>query len=79
VNAQIKKSAFLGFTELSNAGSTKLNWINRIHVEWLDGYDYDTPLYFAVYIANNNYPAAMNWGPRIIGYAPLKYNGDDSR
>ncbi len=78
-NSQIKKSAFVGFTGFSHPGSINNSWVYRIHREWLDEIDYDTPLSLAVAIANNNYPEVLNWGPRIIGYRPLKYNGDDSR
>jgi hypothetical protein len=78
-NPQIKKTAFLGFKTLSNANSTKLNWINRIHLEWLDGGDYDTGLGTAVNRANTAYPAVQSWGPTVLGYAPLEYNANDSR
>jgi hypothetical protein len=78
-NLQIKKSAFLGFINVSLSGSTKANWINRIHFDWLDGNDYDTALSLAVAIANSNYPTVRDWKPKVLGYPILEYNGNDSR
>jgi len=76
-NSQLKKSAFLGFTGLSYVPA-KYPWINRIHFEWLDGSDYDTALSTAVSRANLAYPAVQSWGPTVLGYTPLEYNGDES-
>jgi hypothetical protein len=78
-NPQIKKSAFLGFTGLSYAGSTKFGWIQRLHNEWMDENDYDTPLATAVNLANTVYPEVVAWGPTLFGYGPLEYNADESR
>ena len=78
-NLQLKKSAFLGFTGLSYAGPDKTGWINRIHFEWLYGNDYDTPIGIAMLIANNAYPIVQNWGPTVLGYGLLEYNGNASR
>lgn len=78
-NSQIKKSAFIGFTQLSTPGTTKWNWINKIHFEWLDGGDYDTPISVALWRANLAYPAVEEWGPQMYGYDFLEYNGNESR
>jgi hypothetical protein len=78
-NPLIKKTAFLGFSGISYAGETKFDWIKRIHFEWLDGADYDTPLNTAVAIANAAYPAVVGWGPVLFGYGPLEYNANESR
>ena len=78
-NPQIKKSAFLGFSQISYAGSTKYRWINRIHNEWLDENDYDTELTTAINIANAAFPSVVAWGPQLFGYGPLNYNGNESR
>ncbi len=78
-NSQIKKSAYIAFTGLSYAGAEKFGWIARIHQEWLDGNDYDTPLNTALVIANNTYPAVVSWGPTLLGYNVLEYNANESR
>lgn len=74
-NPLIKKSAFLGFTKRSLSGETKTQWINRIHAEWLDGNAYDTTLSAAEAIATIYHPDVQPWGPTILGYYLLIYNG----
>ena len=76
-NTQIKKTAFVGFTYLSYV-PYKYAWISRIHGEWIDGGDYDTPLSTAVSRANTAYPGVLPWGPTVLGYPPLKYDANES-
>ncbi len=78
-NGQIKKSAFLGFQNLSGTGATFNNWIARVHHEWIDDEDYNTEITTAVWRANLAYPAVVNWAPTIYGYGFLGYNGNESR
>ncbi len=78
-NPWIKKTSFLGFASISYAGQTKSQWISRIHGVWIDRNEYDTPLKTGVDLANFEYPTVQNWGPRLIGYRFLHYNGEDSR
>jgi hypothetical protein len=69
----------VGFNYLSYAGSTKVNWINRIHQVWIDLSTYDTALQTAIDNANAAYPDVQSWGPKVHGYRFLEYSGDDSR
>ena len=78
-NGQIKKSAFLGFQNLSGTGNTFNNWIARVHYEWLDGENYDTEITTAVWRANLAYPTVVNWAPTVYGFGFLGYNGNESR
>jgi hypothetical protein len=78
-NGQIKKSAFLGFAMGSFPGTTKWNWVNRIHTEWLDGEEYDTEISTAVFRANVAFPDVTEWLPTLYGFSFLGYNGNESR
>ncbi|HEY0549901.1 MAG TPA: Ig-like domain-containing protein [Verrucomicrobiae bacterium] len=78
-NSQIKKTAFVGFAQGSYTGSTKMNWINRLHYEWIDGEDYDTEISTAVWRANLAYTTVQSWGPTVYGFGFLGYNGNESR
>ncbi len=78
-DGQIKKSAFVGFSTISYTGATKMNWIIRIHFEWLDGEDYDTEITTAVWRANLAYPSVQGWGPTVFGFGFLGYNANESR
>jgi hypothetical protein len=78
-NPWIKKSAFVGFSNLSKAGETKMRWTVALHNYWIDGGDYDFLLKTAVDWANLDYPNVVPWGPTVLGYTVLKYNGEGSR
>ena len=80
-NPWIKKSAFLGFTYLSqiDTAGTKVRWINEIHAFWIDGDLYDTPLKTGVDLANLDFPTVLPWGPTLSGYRFLHYNAEGSR
>ena len=78
-NSQIRKTVFLGFSQLSYSGPTKFNWILRIHSDWLDGGDYDTDINSSVWRANLAYPEVQTWGPTVFGYGFLEYNANQSR
>ena len=78
-NMQVKKSTYLGFKQESISGPTKAGWITRIHAEWIDREEFDTPISVAVWRANLVYPDVQAWGPNLFGYSYLGYSGDDSR
>jgi hypothetical protein len=78
-NTKIKKTAYVGFKNVSYTGQVKANWIKAIHVVWIDWNIYDTPLEAAVDAANTQYPQVTDWKPAITGYRPLAYDGVDSR
>jgi hypothetical protein len=80
-NPWIKKSAFLAFTSISyvDSSGTKVRWINEIHAVWIDGEEYDTPLKTGFDLANIRHPAVVSWGPSLIGYRFLHYNGEGAR
>ncbi len=80
-NPWVKKSAYLafaGFSQVSTDG-TKVEWINDIHAIWIDFDQYDTPLKTGVDLANFHFPAVLPWGPGLIGYRFLHYDGEDAR
>ena len=78
-NPLLRKSVFVAFASASYQSASLTGWSARLHEEWIDGFNYDTPLWIALNRANEAYPVVATWEPGIRGFESLVYNGEDSR
>jgi hypothetical protein len=75
----IRKTVYIAFRGFTYAGEKMARWTTTLHARWIDGFNYDTPIFIAVNRANSDQPEVATWLPGILGFDSLPYDGSDSR